>query len=169
MGQPLYAQQAPTGWPDRAEAWVNTGSLLARMNFGLELATGRLPGVRFDLAKLAGAAPVSSPEAALATFAARLLPERDLATATERLAALVRESDLIGRLEQRLAAQSDATPIAAAMTMNGAGAAVGEERVGRWEQPFPDYRRDRALRPADASLQARVAGVLLGSPEFQRR
>ena len=167
MGQPLYAQQAPTGWPDRAEAWVNTGSLLARMNFGLELATGRLPGVRFDLAKLAGNAPASSPETALATFAARLLPERDLATATERLAALVRESDL----EQRLAAQSDATPIAAAMTMNGGGpgATVGEERVGRWEQPFPEYRRDRALRPADSSLQARVAGVLLGSPEFQRR
>ena len=30
MGQKLYAYQAPTGYPDRAEAWVNTGSLASR-------------------------------------------------------------------------------------------------------------------------------------------
>ena len=45
MGQPLYAYQAPTGYPDRAEAWVNTGSLLSRMNFGLQLAANRVKGV----------------------------------------------------------------------------------------------------------------------------
>jgi uncharacterized protein (DUF1800 family) len=162
MGQPLYAQPAPTGWPDRAEAWVNTGSLLARMNFGLELATSRLAGVRFDLDKLAGGAPAESPETALATLAARLLPERDASVELERLAVLVREEDL----EARLAAQSGA---AAVSTMAMSGAAVGEERRRRWEQPFPEYRRDRVPGPGDSSLQARVVGVLLGSPEFQRR
>ena len=45
MGEPLYAYQAPTGYPDRAEAWVNTGSLLNRMNFGLQFASGRVDGV----------------------------------------------------------------------------------------------------------------------------
>ena len=78
MGQPLYAQQAPTGWPDRAQAWVNTGSLLARMNFGLELASGRLPGVVFDLQALADGRQMASPEAALSAYAALLLPERDV-------------------------------------------------------------------------------------------
>ncbi len=31
MGQPLYQCEPPTGWPDRAEPWVNAGALLARM------------------------------------------------------------------------------------------------------------------------------------------
>jgi len=38
MGQPLYACQSPAGYPDRGEAWINTGSLLQRMNFALEIA-----------------------------------------------------------------------------------------------------------------------------------
>jgi uncharacterized protein (DUF1800 family) len=52
MGQPLYACQAPTGYPDRAEAWVSTGALVNRMNFGLELASGAVDGVRLDLPAL---------------------------------------------------------------------------------------------------------------------
>lgn len=31
MGQPLYQCEPPTGWPDRAAPWVNSGALLARM------------------------------------------------------------------------------------------------------------------------------------------
>ncbi|HEX9005728.1 MAG TPA: DUF1800 domain-containing protein [Bacteroidota bacterium] len=46
MGEPLYAYQAPSGYPDRADAWINTGSLMSRMNFGLALASGRIPGVQ---------------------------------------------------------------------------------------------------------------------------
>ena len=156
MGQQLYAQQAPTGWPDRAEAWVNTGSLLARMNFGLELASGRLAGVRFDLTALAGARPAGSPEAALLTYGGLLLPERELATVFASLVPLVRDEGLSHRLD------AEARPVPSGMDMS-------EQRLGRWENPFPDYRRDASLRVADDSLRARVAGVLLGSPEFQRR
>lgn len=50
MGQKVYYYQAPTGFPDKAEYWVNTGALLNRMNFGLALATQRIPGVRVNLA-----------------------------------------------------------------------------------------------------------------------
>jgi uncharacterized protein (DUF1800 family) len=53
IGEPLYAYQAPTGYPDRAEAWVNTGALLSRMNFGLQLASGKVKGVKVDPAALA--------------------------------------------------------------------------------------------------------------------
>ncbi len=31
LGQPLYQCEPPTGWPDRAAPWVNSGALLARM------------------------------------------------------------------------------------------------------------------------------------------
>ena len=42
LGMPLYGSQPPTGYPDRADAWVNTGALLNRMNFAVALAGGRL-------------------------------------------------------------------------------------------------------------------------------
>ena len=45
LGMPLYGCQPPTGYSDRAEAWVNTGALLNRMNFSVSLASGRLRGV----------------------------------------------------------------------------------------------------------------------------
>ena len=52
MGEGLYGAQPPTGYPDRAEAWVNAGALLARMNFALALTQRRLPGVTLDLSPL---------------------------------------------------------------------------------------------------------------------
>jgi len=45
MGMPLYLQQPPTGYKDTAEAWVSTSGLLARLNFALDLAGGRVRGV----------------------------------------------------------------------------------------------------------------------------
>ncbi len=45
LGMPLYGCQPPTGYSDRAEAWVNTGALLNRMNFAVALASGRLRGI----------------------------------------------------------------------------------------------------------------------------
>jgi uncharacterized protein (DUF1800 family) len=43
LGMPLYGAQPPTGYAMTADAWVNTGSLLARMNFAVELvSTGRI-------------------------------------------------------------------------------------------------------------------------------
>ncbi|MEP6593872.1 MAG: DUF1800 family protein, partial [Acidobacteriota bacterium] len=34
----------PTGYADRADAWVNTGALLNRMNFAVSLTRGGSPG-----------------------------------------------------------------------------------------------------------------------------
>lgn len=45
LGQPIFGRQTPDGWPDRADAWMNTGAILGRINFGLTLAGGRVPGV----------------------------------------------------------------------------------------------------------------------------
>jgi uncharacterized protein (DUF1800 family) len=46
LGMPLYMCQPPTGYADRADAWVNTGALLNRMNFALQLVSGRMRAVR---------------------------------------------------------------------------------------------------------------------------
>jgi uncharacterized protein (DUF1800 family) len=46
MGMPLYGSQPPTGYKDTAQAWVSTSGLLARMNFAVDLAAGRIAGVK---------------------------------------------------------------------------------------------------------------------------
>jgi uncharacterized protein (DUF1800 family) len=43
LGMPLYGCQPPTGYSMTADAWVNTGSLLNRMNFAMQLVSGGQP------------------------------------------------------------------------------------------------------------------------------
>jgi len=40
MGQPLFACQPPTGYPEDSRKWVSPGALVARMNFALDLTSG---------------------------------------------------------------------------------------------------------------------------------
>jgi uncharacterized protein (DUF1800 family) len=44
MGQPLFHWPMPDGFPEKASSW--TGSLLARWNFAVDLASGRIGGSR---------------------------------------------------------------------------------------------------------------------------
>ena len=46
MGQTLYGYSAPTGFPDKASFWINSGSLLNRMNFGIALVENKIQGTR---------------------------------------------------------------------------------------------------------------------------
>ncbi|HET6252799.1 MAG TPA: DUF1800 domain-containing protein [Puia sp.] len=55
MGEKKYYYQAPTGFPDKGAYWINTGSLLNRMNFGLALAEGQIAGVKIERPDSAGA------------------------------------------------------------------------------------------------------------------
>ena len=50
----LFGHPTPDGWPDDAGSWMNTGSVLARINFGSNVAAGRIPGI--SLARWAPAA-----------------------------------------------------------------------------------------------------------------
>ena len=54
IGEPLYQCQPPTGYSDRAEAWVNTGALLNRLNFSLALTGNKVRGARSDVPALLG-------------------------------------------------------------------------------------------------------------------
>ena len=62
LGQPIYGRQTPDGWPDRGEEWMNAGAMVNRVNFGLALASGRMPGVRVGRVDQALGQTLSSPE-----------------------------------------------------------------------------------------------------------
>ena len=57
LGEPLYRKQEPTGYSNLNAEWVNSSELLARMNFALQLAQNRVPGVKVDAARF-GSDPV---------------------------------------------------------------------------------------------------------------
>jgi uncharacterized protein (DUF1800 family) len=52
LGQLPYDESAPTGYPASSEEWVNSGAMLNRMNFALDLSSDRFPGVRPDRQRL---------------------------------------------------------------------------------------------------------------------
>ena len=60
LGQPLYRKQEPTGYSNSSQEWLNSGGLLARMNFALQLADNKVPGVKVDASK-AAAPEIPSP------------------------------------------------------------------------------------------------------------
>ena len=41
---PLYMCQPPTGYKDTADAWVNTGAIVSRLNLALRLTSGGVRG-----------------------------------------------------------------------------------------------------------------------------
>jgi uncharacterized protein (DUF1800 family) len=53
LGQPLYRKQEPTGYSNSSMEWMNSGGLIGRMNFALQLADNKVPGVKVDPAKVA--------------------------------------------------------------------------------------------------------------------
>jgi uncharacterized protein (DUF1800 family) len=65
IGEPLYQCQPPTGYSDKADAWVNTGALLNRLNFSLTLASNKIRGSRSDVTSLLGTDAGAEPKVAL--------------------------------------------------------------------------------------------------------
>jgi hypothetical protein len=124
MGMPLYAMQPPTGYSMKAEAWVNSAALLNRMNFALQLGSGRLPGTSLDPQGLIhGAAPVD-PDAALAA------------------------------LEQSILA-GDVSPQTHAVMRKQ----LGDPQISQRKLDDTDKKPNYGA----------IAGLIMGSPEFQRR
>jgi uncharacterized protein (DUF1800 family) len=57
MGEPIFGRVTPDGFPDRAETWLSTGTLIERLNFAVALANNQIGGTRY--------APVKASEVAL--------------------------------------------------------------------------------------------------------
>jgi uncharacterized protein (DUF1800 family) len=172
MGQPLYAYQAPTGYPDRADAWVNTGSLLNRMNFGLQLAAGRVKGVDLDLTALDGGHEPESREAALKTYSALLMPGRDLTATLKLLTPMVTDPNLAKKVDKASLKEP---------AKSSAGGDAGEEMLAGGSEMGMSAKTVKTVKvrgqlgakePIDKRPPTpleQVVGVILGSPEFQRR
>lgn len=62
LGEPLYRKLEPTGYSNRGADWINSASLLARMNFSIALTQGKIPGVKVDPAQFALAVDASGIE-----------------------------------------------------------------------------------------------------------
>jgi uncharacterized protein (DUF1800 family) len=158
MGQQLYYYQAPTGFPDRGQYWINTGSLLNRMNFGLALASQRIPGISFNLMALNNNREPESAEAALATYSKLMMPERKLDATIERLKPMVADPKL-------------ATTVAAAAEKNKADKqtnTVMDEDVNLMSKAV-ESSKVVAKKASNPAMLAQVVGVIIGSPEFQRK
>jgi len=65
IGQPHYQCEPPTGYSNKADAWVNTGALLSRMNFSLALTSNRLRGAQVDIDSLFASDAAANPHATL--------------------------------------------------------------------------------------------------------
>ncbi|MCZ2149291.1 MAG: DUF1800 domain-containing protein [Bryobacterales bacterium] len=65
MGEPLYRKQEPTGYSNSGEEWLNSASLVARMNFALSLSGNKLYGIEANPEQLSFA-PGAETRAAIA-------------------------------------------------------------------------------------------------------
>ena len=150
MGEPLYGYQAPTGYPDEASYWVNTGALLERLNFSLALVSNRIPGARVDLARFVGEEAVSS----------RAVDQKAV---VERFLDVALQGDISAKsrevLMKQLTTQSDA-PITT--TPDDEETKEKNVRAARRE------RRQAGATVGNPEV-ARIAALVIGSPEFQRQ
>ena len=144
MGMPLYSAQPPTGYSMKADTWVSSSALLGRMNFALGLTGGKVRGVRVDAVQLAGGPP----------------PPADATAALSTLEAKLLAGDVSKQTHDSIIAQIQ-SPAKNAQPGMQAGM-QGDPQEDKATQPKPVD----AAHPADAST---IAGLLLGSPEFQKR
>ena len=147
MGEPLYGYQTPNGYSDNAESWVNTGGLLERMNFGLVLASNRIPGTRVDLKRFA-VQPDGS-DRVIDTIAQAIVGEELSPTMKSTLLKQYKaEAPLV--VQSREPSDSE---------MEGAAMRPGGGR--RRQQPAGEANISDPI--------TKVVGLVLGSPEFQRQ
>jgi uncharacterized protein (DUF1800 family) len=153
MGMPLYGCMPPTGYKWDASDWVSTGALVDRMNFALSLAANRLPGITVEWAPAMDMSTLDSdapPQQVIPT------PESEEARLEPiLLAGGISDATRTAALDQFRAQSAQnpptATPVAVRRFAPGA--------KGRQAAPADAYEREDQL----------LAGLLMGSPEFQRR
>jgi uncharacterized protein DUF1800 len=140
MGEPLYQMQPPTGYPMRADYWINSDALLDRLNFAIQMSSGQVGGLKFDaprLLSLGVLTDIQSPDSG--TIRMRDPEMRGADRAMSLLEWTLLQGDVSKQtqtlLDQRLAEEEQTTPL--------------------MKDPV------RGL--------ATIAGILLGSPDFQKR
>ncbi|MCU0649186.1 MAG: DUF1800 domain-containing protein [Gemmatimonadaceae bacterium] len=189
LGQPMYGHQAPNGWPETGDAWMNTGAILNRINFGMALAgdaRARAVLSQWPLTATLSSAPrdaqVDGVVAALFGGSVSTITREVMLTGSHPLMDAARAADTV-----RLRGTEDAEDTSMAMT-GGAGAATAPRRAAmRAGRPVPAGREQAAAAreavrperggslaqlmgaPTNVTGFAQVVGLALGAPEFQRR
>jgi uncharacterized protein (DUF1800 family) len=163
MGQPLYGFQTPNGYSDVAENWVNTGALLERMNFALSLVSNRIPGTRVDLSRFVGDMRTggSVDKAKLLDRFVTLIVGGDIFPKTREtlLKQLNDQVTLPSMLPtQTVAAKAPANPFETAFQRGiNPGGGGGQQQLASVSPAMID------------NPVVKIAGLILGSPEFQRQ
>lgn len=174
MGQRMYFYQAPTGFPDKGQYWINTGSLLNRMNFGLALASQRIPGINFDLIAMNNHHEPESAEAALVTYSRIMMPERNIDETVKRLTPLLTDPGLVEKVDEAAAKSAVVSPATTRqneddMIMNEDNKEQGKkEQVGKKGLASGRYAAMQSAT-GNNSMLSQVVGIIIGSPEFQRK
>lgn len=146
MGENMYGCVPPTGYPDRSEQWISSGTLVYRVNFAFALASGKVKGVTVPL-----------PQGKLEKVAAAVMPGRPLDQALQPVKATLNNSKFFESVRTNL-------PPSDEMSSGGGGEKVRIKAKGKGMQPDP-----AANMPTRFTESQKVAGVLLSCPEFQRR
>ena len=150
LGMPLYGMQTPNGYSWKSAEWVSTGALVSRMNFALVLAADKISGVVSGLPALleqpAGVRPVS-----VSVDDRSVAAEKRLEVVLLGMPATERTRDAVLRQPGDGEAQRQAEKEFAGRNLNAV-----------------DLKQGMA-RPSLDKQTAAMAGLLLGSPEFQRR
>ena len=162
LGQPIFGHQAPNGWPETGEAWMNTGAILNRINFGLALAGGRLPGASVarwsEAERLRNAPRDLQVEAVVDAFlGGQVSPD-------------TRQILLSGEnpFASKFGATADSSRSGleeAAMSSSGASAMDSTRPKGGGRRSAGGSLG----RPVQTEGLAQVVGLAIGAPEFQRR
>ncbi len=149
LGMPLYGMQTPNGYSWMSEPWVSTGSLVSRLNFALVLASDKVPGVHSGLPTLLEQPATIKPVSAGAD-------DRGVA-AEKRLELLLLNAPVTERTRDAVLRQS------------GDGETQRQAETEFAGRNFEAVELKQGARPALDKQTAAMAGLLLGSPEFQRR
>ena len=163
LGAPIYGHQAPNGYPETGDAWMNTGSILNRINFGIAAAANRIPGAR--IGSIPGVDSLRSAPRQKQVDAVVALLLGGSASADTRSVLLSGENPLL------VGAKAGIVDISGADANDGTDM-MTERRPGAGTGPRAGARQNPLGGPnAIPQLQgiAQVVGLALGSPEFQRR
>lgn len=163
LGMPLYGMPTPNGYSWKQDEWISTGALVSRMNFALVLSADKLPGSQTVWSKLLGAPPGTMPAAYRPESADTLTTESLKEQRLEHILLCGTVSDQTRRTV--LAQSSDSTIADQAQTQFQLGG------VAKRSYPPRSVREavDQGNGTPDDRQAAVMAGLLLGSPEFQRR
>ncbi|HEY2376538.1 MAG TPA: DUF1800 domain-containing protein [Gemmatimonadaceae bacterium] len=166
LGQPIFGRQTPDGWPDRGDAWMNTGAILNRINFGLALAAGRVPGATLTTWPYASSLRGESRSAQVDGVIKSILGGQS--SPETRSILMSGENPLVGKLATADSSGSDIMDNPMSDDMANERPRQAGKAVAKNGRPRPNAASP-LNRPVNLEGLAQVVGLALGSPEFQRR